>query len=63
MTCIPWIWLFCLTAAARGLMKMTKREGESGYPCLVPWDNVNLGEVIPLVVIVTLGDVHSVLIQ
>lgn len=55
--------LFCRIAAARGSMKMAKREGERGHPCLVPWCSVKLCEVIPLVVIVALGDVYSVLIQ
>ena len=47
-------------AAASGSMKMAKREGESGHPCLVPWCNVKLGEVIPFVTTVALGEVYSV---
>ena len=57
------ILLFWRIAAASGLMNMAKRDGESGHPCLVPWCKVKLGEVIPLVVIVALGEVYSVVIH
>ena len=44
-------------------MNSAKSEGESGHPCLVPLCSVNVGEVIPLVVTVALGEVYSMLIQ
>ena len=61
--CIPLILLFCRMAVASGSMKTANRDGESGHPCLVPWWSVKLGEVIPFVVTVALGEVYSVLIQ
>ena len=42
---------------------MAKRDVESGHPCLVPWCRVKLGEVIPFVTIVALGEVYSVVIH
>lgn len=46
-----------------GLINMAKRVGESGHPCLVPWCKVKLGEGIPFVSIVALGEVYSVVIH
>lgn len=55
--------LFCLIATASGSMNMANNEGQSGHPCLVPWCNVKLDDVIPFVVIVALGEVYRVCIQ